>query len=216
MTRIVLVWIVFFVFSSVTGQGLEIGVYAEPQLAWINSDEGNISANGSIFNLNTGIEFDIYFMPNYALSLGLNLNNQGGKLLYGDPIQFQQTSTTLSIPANTELKHNLQYVGIPLGLKLKTEELGYTTIYFHGGFSPLINLKAITSDGASLDGENIKPEVNMFNLNYFIEAGIEYKLAGNTALIFGFKWSAGFLDVTKNDFANNNLSSAGLHLGLLF
>lgn len=216
MTRIVFALSLFLATGFVKGQGLEITVFTEPQFAWITSDEGNVTGSGSIIHLNTGLEFDIFFMPNYAFTLGLNLNNQGGKMLYGDSIEFRQTNETLVIPGNTELKHHLQYVGIPLGLKLKTEEWGYTTFYVHGGFSPLINLKATTSNQPDLVRENIKPEINDFSLNYFIEAGIEYRLAGNTAIIAGFKWMAGFNDVTKNDFANNNLNSAGLHLGLLF
>jgi len=217
MKRIVLVLALISVISSMKGQGLEIGVYTEPQFTWISSDEGRVLSNGSKMNLNTGIEFDMFFMPNYAITLGLNLNNQGGKILYTDSLAFQQTTETLIVPGGTEVKHSFQYMGLPVGLKLKTEEMGYSTIYFHAGLSPLLNIRATTSsESLALDRENIKPEIAVFGLNYFIEAGIEYRLAGNTAIIAGFKWSAGFTDVTKNDFANTNLNSAGLHIGLLF
>ncbi|MDA3823545.1 MAG: outer membrane beta-barrel protein [Bacteroidales bacterium] len=217
MKRIVLVLVIFSAFSFLKGQGLEIGVYTEPQFTWITSDEGRVVNNGSALNLNTGIEFDMFFMPNYAFTLGLNLNNQGGKLLYTDSLDFLQTTETLTVPGGSSVKHNLQYMGIPLGLKLRTEEMGYTTIYFHGGITPLFNIRATTSSESPLmERENIKPEIYLFNINYFIEVGMEYRLAGNTAIIAGFKWSAGFRDVTKNDFANTNINSAGLHIGLLF
>ncbi len=217
MRRIVLILTFILTFSAIYAQRLEIGVYTEPQFAWISSDEAKIINNGSILNLNTGIEFNIFFMPNYAFTLGVNMNNQGGKIIYSDTTEFQQSNSILEIPGGSAVKHNLQYLGVPLGLKLKSEEMGYTTFYVHGGLCPLFNMKASTSsEPLQMVRENIKPEINLFSMNYFIEAGIEYRLAGNTALIAGFKWSAGFNDVTSNDLANNNLNSAGLHLGVVF
>ena len=92
MIRLILVLAFFTVVGNLTAQGLEISVYTEPQLAWINSDEENVTANGSIINFNSGVEFDLFFMPNYALTLGVEMNNQGGKIIYSDTTLFQQTS----------------------------------------------------------------------------------------------------------------------------
>jgi len=215
-----LVLLLFLFFGTLNAQRFEIGVYTEPQFAWITSDEANIINDGSILNLNSGIEFDIFFMRNYAFTFGVSMNNQGGKMHYRDTTYFQQNNSILEIPANTTVKHQFQYLGAPLGLKLKTEEMGYMTFYVHGGLAPLFNLKAVTSTDATevvlLEKANIKPEIHLFSLNYFAEAGFEYRLAGNTAIAVAFKWSAGFNDVTANDFASNNLNSIGLHLGVIF
>ena len=73
-----------------------------------------------------------------------------------------------------------------------------------------------SSETLGYNKENIKPDINFFNLNYFAEAGIEYRLGGNTALKAGLKWSSGITDVTSNDPSTNNLSSIGLLLGVLF
>lgn len=217
LTRSVSVMVFAAIMGNLGAQGLEISVYTEPQLAWISSDESRVFSNGPVLNFNSGVEFDIFFMPNYALTMAVEMNNQGGRMIYSDTISFRQTSSTLVVPGGFSVKHNLQYIGVPLGLKLKTAELGYTTFYFQGGLNPLFNIKAVTSsEQMAISRENIQPEINLFSLNYFVSVGLEYRLAGNTALMVGLKWSAGFNDVTKNDFANNNLSSAGLHLGILF
>lgn len=217
MKKIVFTLLLSLFATNIWAQRLQIGVYTEPQAAWISSDEQKIISNGAIVNINSGIEFDWYFMPNYVFSIGICLNNQGGNILYTDSIQFQQNTGVLDIPAGTSLKHNLQYIGIPFGLKLKTEELGYTTFYVHGGLMPLINLKAsTTAQHLNLNRAGIGNEIYDFSLNYFFEAGIEYRLAGRTSVWTGLKWSAGFSDVSANDLANNNLYSLGLHLGLLF
>ncbi|MFC2080181.1 porin family protein [Bacteroidota bacterium] len=217
MKKIVLVLTILLSINAMNGQGLEIGVYAEPQFVWLTSDNASATGNGSVLNFNTGIEFDVFFMPNYAFSIGLTMNNQGGKFISQDTIVYQLPDDIYILPPATEVKHSFQYVGIPIGLKLKTEEMGYTTIYFHGGLAPMLNMRAATSsEQENLVKENIENDVNFLSLNYFLETGFEYRLAGNTAIIVGFKWSAGFNDVTTNDISNINLSSAGLHLGLLF
>lgn len=217
MKRLVLLTAILIGLIEVSGQNYDISVYAEPQIAWITSNQGGVTADGSILHINTGIELDLYFAKNYAFSMGVCMNNFGGKLMYVNPISFVQNGDSLNIPGGSSLKHNLQYVGIPLGLKLKSEELGYTTFYFHGGFIPMINMGARTSsETLGFRRRNIQADINVFNLNYFIEAGIEYRLGGNTALKAGLKWSAGVTDVTRNDPSANNLSSVGVLLGVLF
>lgn len=217
MRRIVFFIAIIIAFSKIYGQGLSIGVYAEPQFAWINSDGGSVVNDGSIFNLNSGIEFDNFFMPNYAFTIGLNLNNLGGKLNYQEEVSFEQEDDTLLIAAGSGLKIKTQYIGIPIGLKLKTEELGYNTFYVHLGLAPFLNTKATAiADNSPDDIENIKSGINFLSLNYFAELGIEHRLAGSTAIIAGFKWSAGFNDISSNDGANIHHTSAGLHIGILF
>jgi len=217
MKKIVFALALFFGTLSLYAQPMEISVFTEPQLSWLSSDEGSVMSSGNVLHLKTGIGFDFFFMENYALTVGFSLNNSGGKLLYSDTIVFAQEFDSIGAPGGSVLKHNLQYLCVPLGLKLKTEEMGFTTFYFHGGFAPMININARTSsDLLGYDRENIRPEVNAFNFSYFLEAGIEYRLAGNTAVAAGIKWSSGFTDITKNDFANNNLTATGLHLGIIF
>ncbi len=215
MKRLVLLTVILISLAKVSGQNYDISVYTEPQIAWITSNHGGVAANGAIMHINAGIELDLFFAENYAFTMSLCLNNTGGKLHYVSPISFVQIRD--SIPGGSPMKHNLQYVGIPLGLKLKSEELGYTTFYFHGGLIPMFNTNAsTTSEILGYKRRNIKSDVNLFNLNYFAEAGIEYRLGGNTALKAGLKWSGGVTDVTKNDFASNNINSIGLLLGVLF
>lgn len=217
MKRIIICIVILSSITQLTAQNFEISVYTMPKFGWITSDESEIANNGTAMTLDAGIELDLFFTENYAFSLGLGLNNSGGKLLYNSDAYFVQSGDTLDIPAGSPMKHNLQYVGVPLGLKLKSEELGYTTFYFHGGLVPMFNTGAATSSDPLLyNRENIKPNIKLFNLNYFAEVGIEYRLGGNTALKGGLKWSAGVTDVTANDLATNNLSSIGILLGVLF
>lgn len=218
MKRLILLTLILCSLSKISAQHYDISVYTEPQIAWITSNQAAVSANGSILHINAGIELDLFFAENYAFTISVAMNNTGGKLLYVSPVSFVQDGDSLNISSGSPLKHNLQYVGIPLGLKLKSEELGYTTFYFHGGVIPMFNTNARATQeitGGFLR-KNISDDIYLFNLNYFAEAGIEYRLGGNTALKCGLKWSAGVTDVTRNDLSTNNLSSVGLLLGVLF
>ena len=79
-SKIGLTLILFAFLGNLNGQGLEISVYTEPQLAWITSDESRVISNGSIIKFNTGVEFDIFFAPNYAFTIAVEMNNQGGRI----------------------------------------------------------------------------------------------------------------------------------------
>ena len=196
---------------------VKFNVEVDPQFAWFSSDEETVESDGSIFHVHAGLNMDYYFAENYAFVLGVGINNLGGNLLYADSTEFSSKGETLLVEPNQSVKLNLQYIDIPIGLKLKTEELGYATYFLQLGFNPMINLNAkASSEDASFDKLDIKESIISFYLGYHVGLGVEYKLGGSTALIGGVRWSSGFTDVTDNDRANVTLNALSIHLGILF
>lgn len=196
---------------------VKLNVEVDPQSAWFRSDEASVEHDGAIFQVHAGLNMDFYFAENYAFVLGVGINNLGGKLLYADSTEFSSKGETLLVEPNQSVKLNLQYIDIPVGLKLKTEELGYATYFLQLGFNPMINLNAkASSEDASFDKVDVKESIISFYLGYHVGIGVEYKLGGSTALIGGLRWSSGFTDVTDNDRANLTLNALSLHLGVLF
>jgi hypothetical protein len=196
---------------------VKFNVEVDPQFAWFSSDDETVEPNGSIFQVHAGLNMDFYFAENYAFVLGVGINNLGGNLLYADSTEFSSKGETLQVEPNQSVKLNLQYIDIPVGLKLKTEELGYATYFLQLGFNPMINLNAkASSEDASFDKVDIKESIISFYLGYHVGIGIEYKLGGSTALIGGVRWSSGFTDVTDTDRANVTLNALSIHLGVLF
>jgi hypothetical protein len=196
---------------------VKFNVEVDPQFAWFSSDEETVESDGSIFHVHAGLNMDFYFAENYAFVLGVGINNLGGNLLYADSTEFSSKGETLLVEPNQSVKLNLQYIDIPIGLKLKTEELGYATYFLQLGFNPMINLNAkASSEDASFDKVDIKESIISFYLGYHVGIGVEYKLGGSTALIGGVRWSSGFTDVTDNDRANVTLNALSIHLGVLF
>ena len=217
MKKMLILLLVMIPGTTLVAQSLRINAFTEPQLAWFSSDEAEPDPDGAVFNFNTGLEADFFFQENYAFSLGLSLNNSGGRMQYGEETVFTDGTDSLVVPPEQTLKMKLQYLALPVGLKLKTEELGYATFYFQLGLNPMYNLRSRgSSEALDVKKENLKSDIVPFQLGYYASAGVEYRLAGNTALVGGLKWSSGLTDVTGNDAANINLNALGLHLGVLF
>ncbi len=167
--------------------------------------------------MQAGLIADLFFSDHYAFTTGVGVNNMGGKLAYADSTLFVSGSDSLYAVPGQVLKHRMQYIDIPLGLKLKTEELGYTTFFFQLGFNPMFNINAFsTSDDETFDKENNRGNTNLFNLGYHLGAGVQYRLGGSTALVGGVRWSSGLTDVTGNDEAKITLNAISINLGVQF
>ena len=155
-----------------------------PQISWISSDHDQINGKGSLAGYNFGVIMDRFFGDNYAFCTGLTINTTGGKLSYsalGEEAAYTQT-------------YRLKYIEIPLGLKLRSEDIRRTNFYGRFGLSPQINIKAVDSNE-----KNISGDIRLFDLGYHLGAGIEYSLGGKNALLFGLLYNNGFADITKKD-----------------
>jgi len=219
MKRILVISIILGAIISLHAQTppIKFNVHVDPQFSWFNSDDETVEPDGSIFHLQASLQMDYFFAENYAFALGVGINNLGGSLLYSDSTEFSSKGETLLVEPGQSVKLNLQYIDIPVGLKLKTEELGYTTFFLQLGFNPMIILNAkATSEDASMDKEDIRESVHLFCLGYHAGIGVEYKLGGSTALIGGIRWTSGLTDVTDNDRANVKLNALSIQLGILF
>ena len=219
MKRFLVIFIFLGSISALHAQAtnLRFNVEVDPQFAWFSSDDEDVTPDGSIFHLHAGLNMDYFFGENYAFVLGIGINNLGGNLLYADSTEFSSRGEILLVEPDQSAKLNLQYVDIPIGLKLKTEELGYTTLFLQLGFNPMILLNAKgSSEDASFNKEDIRESINLFGLGYHAGMGVEYALGGSTALIGGLRWSAGLTDVTDNDRANVKPNAITIHLGILF
>jgi hypothetical protein len=219
MKRILVILTFLGALLSLSAQSTRVkfNVEFDPQSVWFSSDDASVKPDGAIIHLHAGLNMDYYFSEKYAFVLGVGINNLGGNLLYADSTEFNSKGESLWIEPGQSVKLNLQYIDIPIGLKLKTDEMGYATYFLQLGFNPMINLNAkASSEEASLEKEDIKESINTFYLGYHVGLGIEYSLGGSTSLIGGIRWSSGFTDVTNNDRANIILNAISLHLGVLF
>lgn len=157
-----------------------------PQISWMKSDMDKVDNGGSKMGYNFGLLVDYFFGDNYAITSGLTINTTGGKLEY------------LSSGNNTveaRQRYNLRYIEIPMGLKLRSEDLKRMNIYGRFGLSPQLNIMAKDNDD-----NGISDEVKLLDLGYHIGGGIEYSVGGKNALVFGLLFNNGFMDITSSSY----------------
>ncbi|MCU0455400.1 MAG: PorT family protein [Bacteroidales bacterium] len=180
------------------GEPLVFGVHADPVISWFSSDIDSVRNDGARSGINFGITIYRFFGPNYAISTGLNLISTGGRLVTRDTTTFDLTSgVDPTVPGNTAIVYKIQYLSIPIGLKLQTNQIGYVTIFVDLGLDPKIVIGGKV-DIDDLENQKAPGEIKNFNISYHALAGIEYGIGGNTAVVLGIGFDNNFADITKD------------------
>ena len=195
-------------------QKFKIAARFSPGIAWMKPDSKYITNEGNVARFGFGISMDIHFTENYAFGTGFEVTRMGGSLSYLNSGRYDGVDYVMSRTRD----YRLQYVEVPLTLKLRTNEIGYITYWGQFGIVPGLNINAKGDDNVdflydktdtgwgetdrvsfSSEDEDIKNDVNIFRVGLLIGAGIEYSLSGNTALHVGITYNNGFTDVLDGD-----------------
>jgi len=181
---------------------LKIGIHTDPMIGWFGSDNSTIANKGARPGFNFGVSFNKYFGPNYAFSTGINIISAGGRLISSDTTIFylshSQTLKLVKVNPGEAIVYKIQYLSVPLGLKLQTNQIGYITFFTDLGVDPKVVIGGKADiPSRSIKGENALEEIRMFNMSYHIIAGIEYEVGGNTAMVLGLGFDNNFFDITK-------------------
>jgi hypothetical protein len=217
--RIVIYFVFIFLSVSAFSQetNLRFGIFANPVISWLKPDVSDVSSKGNRLGFNIGLSMDRFFAKNYAFATGISIHNAGGSLFFKTATDIRTNRETVNLPKNTKVTYKLQYLHVPLGIKLCSNEIGYNTFYGQVGLDAMINIKAtgISSSG-QLDNDNISKEINLINLGYHIGGGVEYSIGGNTKLTAGLMYVNGFTDVTNRGGDKVVLQNILIKLGVLF
>ena len=193
--------------------GFRFGFQASPIFSWLNTDDRYINSNGQDLGFRVGAKIDYFFAEKYAITTGLNLGfNQGGELLhdYGGDLLGKTglPEAYRMLPDVTSIHYQINYIDIPVGLHLLTNEIFRDVRFFFE--VPVFNLGIlygakgdISGPGLeTLEGETISKDVIPFSLSWGLGGGLEYNLRGNssgdTNLFAGVFYNQGFTDVTRD------------------
>lgn len=193
--------------SIMAQDDLRFGFQLSPSFSWMNTNTSKINPSGTNLGLKLGMTGEYYFRENYAFTSGIGFYfNNGGTLLHDFGGSYWPNSDLPSsldtLPNNVKLKYSIQYLEIPVGLKLRTREFGYLRYFME----PAITIGLKTQARGTLEGTgvtsdekyNIRREVNALNLAWGITAGVEYSISDNTSLIGGLGFQVGFTDATDD------------------
>jgi hypothetical protein len=206
------------VFSSqIFPQNYSFSVVMDPMITWMTTNKHNIKRDGFNFGYNIGLVMDKYFMENYALSTGISILTTGGNLHYLDSMDFNLGSGSDTLPGGTSVRYNLRYITIPFSLKLHSTEIGYSTMFAHIGINNHINIRAAANvPSRNISGKDIKNEINMFLISYFIGGGIAFSFGGDFAILGGIYLTGAIWDVTRNTDYRAYINMVSLRLGVKF
>ena len=201
-------------------QSIGFGVHADPLAGWFSSDDSGIAGKSANAGFNFGLTFNKYFYGNYAFSTGVSLITAGGSLAYNDAVTLELKKAVEVLPGS-KLVYNIKYLAVPIGLKLRSNQIGYVSVFTDIGFDP----KFVLGGNVEIPSQNIAKEnadlmLNRFNMGYHVIGGIEYSLGGSTAIVLGVNFDSNFTDIIKE---NGTQPAAkilhkmlGVHLGLNF
>jgi hypothetical protein len=200
---ILLIILLLSIPGKIFAQKIGFGVFADPVISWFSSNNvSNTWNKGARAGFNFGFTFDKYFAENYAFSTGLSLQTTGGRLVSSDTIKnFSQ----ILLPGKAAI-YKIQYLAIPVGLKFKSNQIGYVTFFTDLGLDPkfLVGGKVSLETTPPIKGEGAMNYLNIFNISYHIMGGVEYSIGGSTAVVLGLGFEKNLLDITNN--SNNQHS----------
>jgi hypothetical protein len=224
MRKKILLLIALFVSSATFAQSTQkfhFGLKAAPSLAWLKTDSKELKSNGSKLGFSYGLITEFNFADHYAFATGIDIVYRGGKFKYS----LSDSVSTI----NTSSEFTLQYVEIPLTLKLKTKEIGFLTYFLQFGVAPGYNIRArsdysttvqVKSTGTSVSAEetdvDIQKDIVDVNVSMIIMGGAEYTISGSTVLSTAITFNNGFLDVLDNKDIKANSNYLALTIAILF
>lgn len=210
---------------------VEIGLKVSPSITYLRPDSPSstsFTSEKAKLSFGGGIFVDYFFGENYAFNTGLFLTGKGGTIGYNDRASAPGGGTT---GVRVEQKISLQYLEVPLTVKLFTNEVAPDTrLYFQVGGSLAVPVQA------RIDGEKYYTDpydnnnqtkagshILDVDVNLIGGAGVEYQLGQSTKLLAGISYHHGLIDFDRyfertRGFSDVNIKNSlfALDLGLKF
>jgi len=206
MKKYIIIALVFFFTIPVLGftqdesPPVQFGIKLGPNIGWIKPDANGYSSEGAALGFNWGFITDFNISTNYGITTGFNVVYNNGNLKYP---HVQDT-----VAGIMQRKYNLQYLEIPICLKMRTKQIGYMTYYGKIGLGVSFNLRARSKDVFNVEPEvenNIQDEIVLMRESLIVGAGCQYSIGGSTALLFEIIFNNGFSNILNG---NNSLDES--------
>lgn len=181
--------------GTLFSQDYRYGVYATPLISWFKTDIEEVKNQGARAGFIFGISTERGLTDNWYFNTGLAFTNSSARLKNINPTIFNNSV----VAAGKPVIYRLQYISVPVGIKIKTSEKGYLTYFAEFGLDP----KVVISGRADIPSINIKGEramneIRRFNAGYHLDAGVDYLTNGDISLILGLGFESNIFDTTKD------------------
>jgi hypothetical protein len=204
MKKLTIVALIMFgaIMANAQDKKVRLGLKVSPSLAWnrINSQSNTVDTKGdgvrAKFGL--GVIVDYYLGENYALGFGVNYATKGAGFTFNNP----------SLGSGT-INYKLQYIELPVTLKLFTNEISDDLIlYFQVGGSLNANIQSkgtyeYVNPGMGINTKIVtsysggQNKIMLPEVSGLFSAGVEKKMSENTIIMFGATYNRGLTNVIR-------------------
>ena len=188
--------------SSQDDRPFRIGFSILPSISTIKPEGEIYQKQASKFGFAYGLLAEFNFgTGNYAFASGLMINSLGGTI---SNARYHEGDSTHYAFGLVEEKYKLQYIQIPLTLKLKTNEIGYLTYFGQFGLDLGFKIKSKADikgsygiESIDLNDINVSDNIQPLRSALNVGAGAEYNISGDTYLVGSIAWNNGLTNVFK-------------------
>jgi len=172
------------------------GLRTGASIDWMKPDADQYNNEGIKAGFSWGFIADFFWMENYSIQTGFNVQYLYGKLSY----PHMRDSVTGTLTRN----YKLQYIQIPVVLKMQTDVSEKVKLFGKIGIGTGIRLRAKADDiFSSTEGQtkdtkvDIADEIALFRESFIIGGGVSFALNGSSAVIVDLTFDNGFIDILK-------------------
>ena len=188
---------------------VQLGFTTSPTFGWLSfppEQTSEIEGDGMRTGFSYGVLADFNFSDNYYFSTAFTVSTLNAKAA--------ESGVSTSI-------YKLQYLEIPLTLKLKSMEVENKRFFGQFGLNTGINIGSkrdiMFINSATPDEKNtdIGDLINVFRAGLVLGGGAEWKMGEKMSLLTGLTYSSGLTDVFEGESTARN-SYIALNLGIFF
>ena len=193
---------------------VRLGLTAHPTFGFLKVENGK--GNGLSTGFSYGLISDFEFAENYSFATGLTVTTINGS---GKILNYQPYHTATTPDADYNVKFKMQYLQVPLSIKLKTDENNNVKWYGQFGLTTdfRIGAKQDVDRGNTPIADDVKATSNtkFFRAGMIIGGGAEYRISGKTSLVGGLTYNNGLTNIAdKNQVVKNHY--VGLNMAVFF
>jgi len=194
------------------------GIMISPSVGWLQSSiddprVNKITSPNAQIGFAYGLVGDFFFNNNYGIDINPRYNGFNEQFTYTPDI-----NKTYSVDRTV----HLQYIEVPVTLKMRTNEVGYMKYFAQIGIMPAVKIGGkldlteysggtVTNSFTGLNNTN-NNDLNLFMLYSVIGLGAEYNLGGSTNIVGSITWNNGFTNVW-NKALNQNATPSSYSYG---
>lgn len=198
------------------GYGFRLGLTAHPNFGFMKAEEGK--GDGVSLGFSYGLIGDFNFAENYSFSTGITITTINGKVT--ELVPNLASSMYPQPMIGQENKYMMQYIELPLTIKLKTVAIEGRRWYGQFGLSNGFRIGARMDVGPApgyyeADHINATDVTNFYRAGLIIGGGGEFDLSGKTSLLLGLTYNNGFTNISSSD-KNIKNHYVGINLGVFF